>query len=220
MPEEFEDQEVIQENTEQEVVETEVEAEEQRVPVHVVKELRDELRQAREESNLTRSQFTQLMSEYQKMVNGQKNRMEEVQENLDPEVQKLLKPYLRPVEEELRRTKAELEEVNRSRQTIEAERYIERNVPNIDEIRPHLAKYIQTKYSPAEQERLTPREVVLIAELVAAKQGISTTAKKVARSAARTESGSPTSNRTESVKPSELQGDKFTEYLKANGFFD
>ena len=46
MPEEFEEQE-IQETQEREVVETEVETEEQRVPVHVVKELRDELRQAR-----------------------------------------------------------------------------------------------------------------------------------------------------------------------------
>lgn len=219
MPEEFDEQEV-RETQEQEVVETEVEAEEQRVPVHVVKELRDELRQAREESNLTRSQFTQLMSEYQKMVNGQKNRMEEVQENLDPEVQKLLKPYLRPVEEELRRTKAELEEVNRSRATIEAERYIERNVPNLNEIRPHLAKFIQSEYTPEEQAELTPKEVVRIAKFVAKQQGISATAKQVARSAARTESGSPTSNRNESVKPSELQGDKFTEYLKANGFFD
>ena len=220
MPEEFEDQEV-QETQEQETQTQEVEAqEENRVPVSVVKELRDELRQARETLLLRDSQVTQLMSEYQKALNGQRNRVEEVQESLDPEVQKLLKPYLRPVEEELRRTKAELEEVNRSRATIEAERYIERNVPNLNEIRPHLAKFIQSEYTPEEQAELTPKEVVRIAKFVAKQQGISATAKQVARSAARTESGSPTSNRNDSVKPSELQGDKFREYLKANGFFD
>ena len=220
MPEEFEDQEV-QDTQEQETQTQEVEAqEENRVPVSVVKELRDELRQARETLLLRDSQVTQLMSEYQKALNGQRNRVEEVQESLDPEVQKLLKPYLRPVEEELRRTKAELEEVNRSRATIEAERYIERNVPNLNEIRPHLAKFIQSEYTPEEQAELTPKEVVRIAKFVAKQQGISATAKQVARSAARTESGSPTSNRNDSVKPSELQGDKFREYLKANGFFD
>ena len=164
------------------------------VPRAVLDELRDELRQAREESNLRGSQFTQLMSEYQKMMNGQKNRVEEVQEDLDPEVKKLLKPYLRGFEDELRSTKAELEEVRRSRATMEAERYIERNVPNINELRPHVAKFIQTEYTADEQRELTPKEVVRIAKFVAKQQGISASARQVARSAARTESGSPTTN--------------------------
>lgn len=220
MPDEFEDQEITQE-TEEVVADTEVEAkEEQRVPVSVVKELRDELRQAREDNNLSRSQFTQLMSEYQKMVNGQRNKMEEAQEQLDPEVQKLLKPYLRPFESELEEVKKSKFQLESELNTMRAERYIEKNIPNISELRPHLAKFIQSEYTPEEQSELTPKEVVRIAKFIAKQQGISATTKTVSRSMAKAESGTTTQRNESSGKPSDLQGEKFREYLKANGFFD
>ena len=88
---------------------------------------------------------------------------------------------------------------------------------------PQLGTLIKTwkHATPRDKAAMEAINITTVEELaVANEQGISATAKQVARSAARAESGSPTSNRNESVKPSELQGDKFTEYLKANGFFD
>lgn len=219
MPEEFEEQEVVE--TQEEPVDSEVEAkEEQRVPVSVVKELRDELRQAREDSNLSRAQLTQLMGEYQKMVNGQRNKMEEIQEQLDPEVQKLLRPYLRPFESELEEVKKSKYQLESELNTLKAERYIQSNIENFSEIRPHLAKFIQSEYTAEEQADLTPKEVVRIAKFVAKQQGIAAASKNVSRATARAESGTTSQRETGSGRVADLSGDKLRDYLRKNGFFD
>lgn len=224
MPEEFENQEV-QETEEQEQVEsTEVEAkEEPRVPLHEVQELRKRLERAEESDLMTRSQLAQLMTEYQKMASGQVNKVQEMQAKLDPEVRALMEPYmdvfLSPVKNELESTKAKLAEVERSKQQIEAERYIERNVPNLHEIRPALIKHLQS-YSPEEQAEIAanPREVVRIAKMLTQLEGGKQGTKSMSRSMARTETGT-TSTRSESDRPSNLKGDAWTKYLQDNGFF-
>lgn len=185
--------------------------EENRVPVRVVKELRDELRQAREDGLMTRKQLNSLMSEYSRLAKGQ---TEDPQENLDPEIQKLIKPYLRPLQSELEDLKQSRSDLNEELRALRAERYIEANVPNLNALRPHIAKFIQSEYTPEEQAELTPKEVVRIAKLVSA-----TTAKSVSRSMAKAESGT-TPTRTDGLRPSDLSGDKLQAYLQQKGFFD
>jgi hypothetical protein len=221
MPEEFDNLEVpnAPDEVDQESGEPEAEAEGNRVPVRVVKELRDELRQAREDGLMTRQQLNNLMAEYTRLSKGQANRAEEAAEAVDPEVQKLIQPYLRPFKQELEDLKQSRSVLEDELRAVRAERFIENNVPNLNVLRPHIAKFIQAEYTPEEQAELTPKEVVRIAKLVAAQQGISATTKTVSRSMAKTEAGT-TSTRTDASRPAEMSGEKLQAYLREKGFFD
>lgn len=210
MPEEFEEQ-ISAEET---VVETDpkVEAEEEaKVPIKVVQELRDELRQAKEDGNITRQQLASLMSEYQNAI--RQNRPVEVQPDLDPEVLKLLKPYLQPVLKEMEMTKSELQAIKEKTGQSDAERYIERNLPNLDEIREDILKDIQS-YSPEEQKEIlaNPREIVRIGKTINRLKGVTTSSKAENRSRARSETGT-TSTRTEADSSMDA---KVQAWLKAN----
>jgi len=210
MPEEFEEQI----STEETVVETDpkVEAEEEaKVPIKVVQELRDELRQAKEDGNLTRQQLANLMSEYQNAI--RQNRPVEVQPDLDPEVLKLLKPYLQPVLKGMEMTKSELQAIKEKTGQSDAERYIERNLPNLDEIREDILKDIQS-YSPEEQKEIlaNPREIVRIGKTINRLKGVTTSSKAENRSRARSETGT-TSTRTEADSSMDA---KVQAWLKAN----
>lgn len=210
MPEEFEEQ-VSTEETEVET-ESKVEAEEEaKVPIKVVQELRDELRQAKEDGNLTRQQLANLMSEYQNAI--RQNRPVEVQPDLDPEVLKLLKPYLQPVLKEMEMTKSELQAIKEKTGQSDAERYIERNLPNLDEIREDILKDIQS-YSPEEQKEIlaNPREIVRIGKTINRLKGVTTSSKAENRSRARSETGT-TSTRTEADSSMDA---KVQAWLKAN----
>ena len=211
MPEEFDEQE-IQETIQQEP-ESEVEAkEEARVPVSVVKELRDELRQAKEEGNLTRQQMSKLMSDYQEALR-MKQPMEP-QQNLDPEVLQLLKPYLKPLEDEFGKTKRELDDLKAERQQSVAERYIERNLPNIDDLKQDILKEIES-YPKDEQTEIlaNPREIVRIGKMIQRLKGGSAASRSENRSRARTETGS-TSTRLQA--DSDVDS-KVAAWMKANG---
>ena len=210
MPEEFEEQI----STEETVVETDpkVEAEEEaKVPIKVVQELRDELRQAKEDGNITRQQLASLMSEYQNAI--RQNRPVEVQPDLDPEVLKLLKPYLQPVLKEMEMTKSELQAIKEKTGQSDAERYIERNLPNLDEIREDILKDIQS-YSPEEQKEIlaNPREIVRIGKTINRLKGVTTSSRAENRSRARSETGT-TSTRTEADSSMDA---KVQAWLKAN----
>ena len=210
MPEEFEEQ-ISAEET---VVETDpkVEAEEEaKVPIKVVQELRDELRQAKEDGNITRQQLASLMSEYQNAI--RQNRPVEVQPDLDPEVLKLLKPYLQPVLKEMEMTKSELQAIKEKTGQSDAERYIERNLPNLDEIREDILKDIQS-YSPEEQKEIlaNPREIVRIGKTINRLKGVTTSSRAENRSRARSETGT-TSTRTEADSSMDA---KVQAWLKAN----
>lgn len=210
MPEEFE--EPI--STVETEVETDpkVEAEEEaKVPIKVVQELRDELRQAKEDGNITRQQLASLMSEYQNAI--RQNRPVEVQPDLDPEVLKLLKPYLQPVLKEMEMTKSELQAIKEKTGQSDAERYIERNLPNLDEIREDILKDIQS-YSPEEQKEIlaNPREIVRIGKTINRLKGVTTSSKAENRSRARSETGT-TSTRTEADSSMDA---KVQAWLKAN----
>jgi len=210
MPEEFEEQ-VSTEETEVET-ESKVEAEEEaKVPIKVVQELRDELRQAKEDGNITRQQLASLMSEYQNAI--RQNRPVEVQPDLDPEVLKLLKPYLQPVLKEMEMTKSELQAIKEKTGQSDAERYIERNLPNLDEIREDILKDIQS-YSPEEQKEIlaNPREIVRIGKTINRLKGVTTSSKAENRSRARSETGT-TSTRTEADSSMDA---KVQAWLKAN----
>jgi len=210
MPEEFEEQ-ISTEETEVET-ESKVEAEEEaKVPIKVVQELRDELRQAKEDGNLTRQQLANLMSEYQNAI--RQNRPVEVQPDLDPEVLKLLKPYLQPVLKEMEMTKSELQAIKEKTGQSDAERYIERNLPNLDEIREDILKDIQS-YSPEEQKEIlaNPREIVRIGKTINRLKGVTTSSKAENRSRARSETGT-TSTRTEADSSMDA---KVQAWLKAN----
>lgn len=210
MPEEFEEQ-ISTEETEVET-ESKVEAEEEtKVPIKVVQELRDELRQAKEDGNITRQQLASLMSEYQNAI--RQNRPVEVQPDLDPEVLKLLKPYLQPVLKEMEMTKSELQAIKEKTGQSDAERYIERNLPNLDEIREDILKDIQS-YSPEEQKEIlaNPREIVRIGKTINRLKGVTTSSKAENRSRARSETGT-TSTRTEADSSMDA---KVQAWLKAN----
>ena len=195
MPEEYEEQEITETEPTEEVPKVEAE-EEPRVPVSVVKELRDELRQAKEDGNITRGQLNKLMSDYQEAIRMQKPL--EPQQDLDPEILKLLKPYLKPFEDEIGRTKAELNQIKESRAQTDNERYIERNLPNLDKIRGELLKEIQSYPADEQTEILAnPREIVRMGKLIERSLANGSPLRAENRSRARTETGS-TSTRLES----------------------
>jgi len=216
MPEEFEEQEV----TETTEVETppEAEAEEEaKVPIRVVKELRDELRQAKEDGYMTRQQMTRLMSDYQEAIRTKTPI--EPQPDLDPEVLKLLKPYLKPFEEEIGRTKAELATFKASREQSEAERFIEKNLPNLEEIRTELLKEIQS-YSKDDQNEIlaNPREIVRIGKMISRMKAGTSTVKTENRSRARAETGSTQTTR-DSNRAAEMNEEQFNAFLRKQGYF-
>jgi len=214
MPEELESEQGIL-DTPETVTESKVEAEEEsRVPVSVVKELREELRQAKEDGNLTRRQMTQLMSQYQESLRS--NKPMEPEADLDPEVLKLLRPYLKPVQEELSQTRRELEAIKAGKQQSDAERYIEKNLPNLSEIREDLIKELSS-YSQEEQAEIysNPREVVRIGKMLTKLKFGTTAAKGESRSRARSESGS-TSTRPDAENAN--VDAKVEAWMKANGF--
>jgi hypothetical protein len=215
MPEEFEEQEV----TVAPEVEAppEVEAEEEaKVPIRVVKELRDELRELKSSDRAKSEQISGLISEIQ---NARKeNRPIEPQPDLDPEVLKLLKPYLKPFEEEIGRTKAELATFKASREQSEAERYIEKSLPNLEEIRTDLLKEIQS-YSKEEQNEIlaNPREIVRIGKMISRLKSGTSTVKTENRSRARAETGTTQTTR-ESNRIATADDASFNKFLRDNGY--
>jgi len=216
MPEEFEEQEIVE--TPEVEAPPEVEAEEEpKVPVRVVKELREELRQAKEDGNLTRQQMSRLMSQYEEAIRSKTP--VEPQPDLDPEVLKLLKPYLKPFEEEIVRTKAELNDLKADKEQGKAERYIEKNLPNLEEIRAELLKEIQS-YSSEEQNEIlgNPREIVRIGKMISRLKGTTSTVKGENRSRARAETGT-TSTRAESNRAAEMNEEQFNAFLRKQGYF-
>jgi len=203
MPEEFEGQEISENNEIENEIPSEVEAkEEARVPVSVVKELRDELRQAKEAELLTRREMTNLMSEFQKMALGQANKANEMVQKLDPAVQAELEPYFAPLKNQIEEERKSRQALETELRTVKAKEYVYSNVPNFNELRPHIDKFIQSEYTADERADLTPKELVRIAKFVAKQQNISATSKGVARSVAKTESGSSAS-RPESSSPNQ-----------------
>lgn len=192
MPEEFENQEVVEtESTGDLDVKGEPKTKDDgMVPRAVLDELRGELKAARESETMTRHQMTNLMSEFQKLASGQANKAQEMVAKLDPAVQAELQPYFAPIlaqVEEIKQSKSVLENELRN---LKAREYVLSNIPNFNELRPHLDKFIQTEYTPEERSELSPKELVRIAKFVAKQQEISVNTKGAARSMAHTESGS------------------------------
>jgi hypothetical protein len=214
MPEELENEQVTTE-TEETKVESKVEAEEeQRVPVSVVKELRDELRQAKEEGNLTRREMSKLMSDYQAALQKQEPKTPKAPK--DPEVASLIDPYLEELREELRATKEKVSKFEESQGQSAAERYIEKNLPNLNEIREDILKEIQS-YSQDEQKEVlaNPREIVRIGKMLTKLKTGTTSSKSENRSRARAETGS-TSTRLESGTDTDAKVQQWLERNKHN----
>ena len=193
MPEELENQDAEVQELENP---SEVEAkEEQRVPLSELLELRAELKQAKEEGNLTRQQMAKLMSDYQVALHNMKPVVPKAEK--DQGVADLLDPYLEELREENRAIKEKLSAFESTTQQSAAERYLERNIPNLEEIRPDLLKEIQS-YSREEQTEIlaNPREIARIAKMVTRLKAGKSTVQTENRSRARTETGS-TSTRLE-----------------------
>jgi len=210
MPEEFENQD----SSEEIVVETEskVEAEEEkRVPLSELLELRAELKQAKEDGNYTRQQMARLMSDYQEALRQAKPKEQEI--SPDPEIAAAIRPYLKPIEERAIRAEERAERLERETLQAKAERLIEKELPNIKDIRGEILKEIQS-YSDEEQQEIlaNPREVVRIGKMINRSKGIKDEAVSSSRSRAKGESGST---------PTRLDADssvdaKVAAWLKAN----
>jgi hypothetical protein len=201
MPEEFENQEVVEtESTESLSVEGEPKTKDDgMVPRALLDELRTELRASKESETITRNQMTNLMSEFQKMASGQANKAQEMVAKLDPAVQAELEPYFAPIKNQLEEERKGRQALENELRTVKAKEYIYSNIPNFNELKPHLEKFIQSEYTPEERSELSPKELVRIAKFVAKQQEVSINTKGAARSMAHTESGS-SSNRPDPSK--------------------
>lgn len=219
MPEELEGQEALEE-TQEEATESTAEAEEEPkvVPVRVVKELRDELRQAKEDGALTRLEMNKLMSEYQKLIQGQANTFQQTQAKLDPEVQEAIAPYFKPVLAEIESLKGTLKNVSSENSQLKAERYIEKNAPFIPEIREELLKELQSLPKDEQDEiYANPRELVRFAKMVHRLKGGTSQSKEAMRSRAKTETG-VTPNRSQTPRPAEMSDADRLKWMRANGW--
>lgn len=115
------------------------------------------------------------------------------QEKLDPEIQKLLDPYLAPFKAQLAYTEQAASQAREALALQQKMEYVKANLPELDAIGPELAKEIGSM-DKAEQDVFlsNPRAIVRLGKaIVKEKQGVSTAAaKQAARASGRTETGS------------------------------
>ena len=218
MPEEFEEQQETLETQANDTPPVEAEEEPKVVPVHVVKELREELRALKENERLTRNQFSSLMTEYQKLASGETNKAREMTAELDPEIQEALQPYLQPVREQLQTALTELNQVKQSRAQMENERYLEKNIPNLNEIRGDLIAYLQTLPEDVQDAYArNPKTLVPLANALFPSKKGAQEARGAMRSMAKTESG-VTPTRSATSRPADLEGPALEKYLREHGW--
>lgn len=204
---------------------SEVEAkEEPRVPVHVVKELRDELRESKRQT----AELQKVAMQYAAMLqqNNQQPKQVQPEPETDPEIDKLLRPhlnkYIAPIQKELEEAKLALQQFGQTKTQLEAERYIERNLPNLEDIRQDIIKEIESLPDNEKEEVLNnPREIVRIGKWLTRMKSGTTTAKSDMRSRAKAETGAgaPT-NRSTDVDPTSLSDKEFKAFLAEQGWFD
>lgn len=222
MPEELENTQTP------EVVETESESpaveavEEPRVPVRVVQELREEKRRLEQQMQMQQMQMMQMMQNHQPHP-------QPPQETLDPEVEKLIAPYLKratePLIQQLQQYQTASQQFEMTQKQLEAERYLERNLPNLAEIRADIVREIETL---PESERnaiiSNPVAIAQMGKLITKMKGGTTTAKEQMRSRARVESGggAPTTPTVTSdlEKLNAATDDVFREAIRKMGFLD
>ena len=115
------------------------------------------------------------------------------QEKLDPEIQKLLDPYLAPYKAQLAQTQQAALQAQEALNLQQKMEYVKANLPELDSIGAELAKEIGSM-DKAEQDVFlsNPRAIVRLGKaIVKEKQGsVNTAAKQAARASGRTETGS------------------------------
>jgi hypothetical protein len=198
-----------------------VEAQDRMVPLKEVQELREQLRQQKAMFDQSQAYQQQLMS----MMQAQ-NQPKQPEVDVDPEIKKALSPYLKPFEERNASLERELQAARAQQAQWDAERYIERNLPNINEIRSDIAAYISANFTPQEQQAIlsNPREIVHIGKLVGKekKATVKTEAASAVRGRAVTETGSsivrPEGKQSGLELATSGSDDAFREHLRARGF--
>lgn len=115
------------------------------------------------------------------------------QEKLDPEIQKLLDPYLAPFRAQLAQTEQSAMAAREALALQQKMEFVRANLPELDSIGAELAKEIGSM-DKAEQDVFlsNPRAIVRLGKaIVKEKQGmVATAAKTAARASGRTETGS------------------------------
>lgn len=223
MPEENEvkDNEVL-EQVEQSNVEAEEEA---KVPVRVVKELRDELRESKRQAGELQKLAMQYANLLQQNQQTPKAAVPEVE--VDPEIDKLLKPhlskYIEPLKRELEEAKQTINQFGQTKKEIEAQRYIEQNLPNLNELRADIVREIESLPENEREEVLAnPREIVRIGKYIERMKTGKTEAKSDMRSRAKAETGGGSTNRgaTNTFDPATASQAEFQNYMRESGWFD
>lgn len=203
-----------------EVASTEIS--EKTVPLSELVELRSALSEQRRNNELMAEQMRNLMSAQQRMLQEQSKKDLAPK---DPEIAKALDPYLAPILEDNEALKRQIAEFNAQKEQMEAQRYVERNVPYLNSIREDLSKELQGMSEERRNRILAdPDKIVLLCERIYDKKQIVDTAnkaKKEVQHRGKPDSGGiPSNERPTSNSPiAELPNDEFDKALERMGFF-
>lgn len=147
---------------------------------------RQELQARVEQLTNSQLQLHQHIMSMQASASGQ-------QEKLDPEIQKLLEPYLAPYKAQLAQTQQAALQAQEALNLQQKMEFVRANLPELDSIGPELAKEIGSMDKSEQDVFLSnPRAIVRLGKaILKEKQGqVGTAAKQAARASGRTETGS------------------------------
>ena len=180
MPEEYEDQEVSQELVEG--VPPQEEEPEKRVPYSRFEKVNSEKHRLADQLHQTQ---LLLLQQQQALLANQNQRARPVEEEVDPEIERILSPVIqkktRHLEQAIHQRDAFIQQIAAKEEGDRAWAYVEANVSDIEELKPAILEYLDS-LPPALAHAYTsdPNNVVLVADLVRANQkaGITVTSKK------------------------------------------
>ena len=150
-------------------------------------------RHSRQELQARVEQLTGAQIQLQQHLLAMQQQANGPQEKLDPEIQKLLDPYLAPYKAALADTQAQARQAQEQLSLQQKMDYVKANLPELDSIGPELAKEIGAMDKSEQDVFLSnPRAIVRLGKTILREKavGTATAAKQAARSAGRVESAS------------------------------
>lgn len=200
----------------------EAKPEPRRVPVADLIELRHEKQALERQHNDLRNQVLQL----QQFIMQQQQQAGQKGPELDPEIEKLLKPYLDPVRAQLdqaQRALAQNSEYMRFQQKWE---YVQKNLPELKDLNNEFAELLSEMDEPERDAFLAnERLIVKVGKSLAAQRKASSQVKvkALARASGKTESSStPTSASADEVSSevdfSKMSSQEFDAFVRERGF--
>lgn len=184
-----------------------------------------EERHSRQELQQRVEQLTNAQIQLQQHILAMQQQPKGNEPALDPEISKLLDPYLAPYKQQLAQTQAAAQA---ARDALEAQQkmdYVKANLPELDSIGPEIAKEVQSM-DPQDRDLFlsNPRAIVRLGKAILAEKrsSVSASAKAAARNAGRTESSTTSTaaaadNVTDQTDWGKLSSEDFLSQAAARG---